>query len=212
MFGMDGVVLPLLSTTNQPDPRVLPLMRDSEFWEERILFASDRGGRSWLPCFAPPGEVPAPPNGTNHLSPLAFHLSPVCSRRPALGTAEVRCCHPNRSRTIADLNPREVLEIVEQSTERYRALVELEYVNHIHIFEAEASGPRVAFENSEFMGCLPFFPTDAHEVSILPLRPAPSLAGPEIAEESTTNGSNPDQRTEALRAVSTGAVPGRGGG
>jgi hypothetical protein len=56
MFGMDAVVLPLLSTTNQLDPRVLPLMRDSEFMEERwhalreewILFTSHRGGRPWL--------------------------------------------------------------------------------------------------------------------------------------------------------------------
>lgn len=56
MFGMDAVVLPLLFTTNRLDPRVLPLMRDSEFrearWhslrEEWILFTSYRGGRPWL--------------------------------------------------------------------------------------------------------------------------------------------------------------------
>jgi hypothetical protein len=56
MFGLDAVVLPLLSTTNQLDPRVLPLMRDSEFTEERwrsfreewILFTSHRGGHPWL--------------------------------------------------------------------------------------------------------------------------------------------------------------------
>jgi hypothetical protein len=249
MFGMDAAVSPLLSTTEQFDPRVLPLMRDSELWEECghslreewILFTSDRGNRScrgetkkapsfdpacdvcagnqqsdrlkpsysgvrWftnaLPCFAPPGEVPAPPNGTNHLSPLASHLSSVCSRRPPLGTAEVCCYHPNHGRTFADLNPREALEIVEPWTERYRALGEVEYVSHFHIFEAEASGPRVAFENSEFMDCLSFFPTDAHEVIVIPLRLAASLTGPELGEESTTNGSNPDQKTEALPAVS----------
>jgi len=56
MFGMEAAVLPLLTTTSQLDPRVLPLMRDSEFWEERrhslrevwISFTSHRGGRPWL--------------------------------------------------------------------------------------------------------------------------------------------------------------------
>jgi hypothetical protein len=259
MFGMDAAVSPLLSTTEQFDPRVFPLMRDSELWaecwhslrEEWILFTSDRGNGScrgetkeapsfdpacdvcagkqqsdglnssysgvrWftntLPYFAPPGEVPAPPNGTNHLSPLASHRSAVCSRRPPLRAAEVRCYHPNRSRTFADLNPREALGIVEQWTERYRALGEPEYVNHFHIFEAEASGPRVAFENSEFMDCLSFIPTDAHEVLILPLRLATSLAGPEIGEESTTTGSNPDPKNRSAPGGFTSAVPGSGGG
>src|ERR1700757_2773453 len=32
--GMDAVVSPSLSTTNPPDPRILPLIPDSEFWEE----------------------------------------------------------------------------------------------------------------------------------------------------------------------------------
>jgi hypothetical protein len=52
MFGMDAVILPLSSTPNQLDPRVLPLTRGSEFWEEGrhsvreegILFTSHRGG------------------------------------------------------------------------------------------------------------------------------------------------------------------------
>jgi polynucleotide 5'-kinase involved in rRNA processing len=51
MFGKDAAVLPLLSTTNQLDPRLLPLVRGSEFREERrhalrekwILFTSHRG-------------------------------------------------------------------------------------------------------------------------------------------------------------------------
>jgi hypothetical protein len=77
MFGMDAVVLPLSSTTNQLDRRVLPLKRDSEFWEERshalpeewISFTSHRGGRPWLgetkngqeiPSFADVNPLPLP--------------------------------------------------------------------------------------------------------------------------------------------------------
>jgi hypothetical protein len=199
---MDAAVVPLPSTTEQLDPRVLPLKRDSEFWGERwhslrkevILFTSHRGGRPGLPCAAPPGEVPLPPNRTNHLSPLTSHLSSVYSRRPALGTAEVLWHHRDHSRTFGDLNPREALEIVELWARRYRALGEREYVNHILIFEREASGPRVAFENSAFMDCLPFFPRNAYKVFILPLRPAAFLTGPEIGGESTANESDPDQK------------------
>jgi|ERR1700722_14010763 len=31
---MDAVASPLLSTTNQPDLRIFPLITDSEFWQE----------------------------------------------------------------------------------------------------------------------------------------------------------------------------------
>jgi UDPglucose--hexose-1-phosphate uridylyltransferase len=76
-----------------------------------------------LPCF---GEQPV-------LPPAA--LSSLHQNRPALGTAEVICYHPDHSKTMAHLTQAEVLSVVELWTERYRELGQRPEVNHVLIFE-----------------------------------------------------------------------------
>jgi hypothetical protein len=43
MFGMDAVVTPLLSITNQLDPRVLPLTMGSVAWDDGVITCAKSG-------------------------------------------------------------------------------------------------------------------------------------------------------------------------
>jgi len=52
---MDAVASPLLSTTNQPDPRILPLITDSEFLEERWYSSREE----WILFFHFPSRGPS---------------------------------------------------------------------------------------------------------------------------------------------------------
>jgi UDPglucose--hexose-1-phosphate uridylyltransferase len=75
-----------------------------------------------LPCFAP--DAPAPPDGDD------FYAT-----RPALGTAEVVCYHPDHSKQFVDLTDAEARAVVDLWTERYRALGARPEVDHVLIFE-----------------------------------------------------------------------------
>jgi UDPglucose--hexose-1-phosphate uridylyltransferase len=78
-----------------------------------------------LPCFGAPGAVP-------EVAPTSETLR---MQRPAYGTAEVVCYHPSHNRTFADLETPEALAVVELWRERYLALGNLDYVDHVLIFE-----------------------------------------------------------------------------
>ncbi|MGF1449194.1 MAG: galactose-1-phosphate uridylyltransferase [Opitutales bacterium] len=77
---------------------------------------------------------------TNDLPPFggpAVEASgdPLYRTRPATGTAEVVCYHPNHARTLADLSAEEVRAVVDLWTERYRVLGARADVDHVLIFE-----------------------------------------------------------------------------
>ncbi|MGF1483936.1 MAG: galactose-1-phosphate uridylyltransferase [Opitutales bacterium] len=74
-----------------------------------------------LPPFGGPTEVSSPDD--------------LYRARPATGTAEVVCYHPNHSKTMADLTVAEVESVVELWTERYQVLGAHDDVDHVLIFE-----------------------------------------------------------------------------
>ncbi len=67
--------------------------------------------------------------------PVADTGDPLYRTRPALGTAEVLCYHPDHARTMADLSPADVLAVVEVWTQRYVELGRRPEVDHVLIFE-----------------------------------------------------------------------------
>jgi UDPglucose--hexose-1-phosphate uridylyltransferase len=81
--------------------------------------------RSDLPCFGAAGEVPE----------ALEESDPLYRRRPAYGTAEVVCYHPDHGRTFADLTGNEALQVVQLWAERYKELRARPDVNHVLIFE-----------------------------------------------------------------------------
>lgn len=79
-----------------------------------------------LPCFS-------------DSAPAANQSDDLQRTRPAHGTAEVVCYHPDHSKTFADLTPREALAVVELWTQRYRELGARHTVDHVLIFENKGS-------------------------------------------------------------------------
>jgi len=79
-----------------------------------------------LPCFGPDAPRPADDDG-------------LYLRRPAVGTAEVVCYHPDHGRTMADLSPAEVRAVVDLWAERTRALGARPEIAHVLIFENKGS-------------------------------------------------------------------------
>jgi UDPglucose--hexose-1-phosphate uridylyltransferase len=78
--------------------------------------------RNDLPCFAL--DAPAPSPGDE------FYQT-----RPARGTAEVVCYHPDHGKTFVDLTDEEARAVVDLWTERQVALAALPEVEHVLIFE-----------------------------------------------------------------------------
>jgi UDPglucose--hexose-1-phosphate uridylyltransferase len=78
-----------------------------------------------LPCFGSPDEVP----------PVTEEEDLIYWRRPAYGTAEVVCYHPDHGRTFADLTQIEAVQVVDLWAERYLVLGARDEVNHVLIFE-----------------------------------------------------------------------------
>lgn len=79
-----------------------------------------------LPCFAP--DAPARAGGDE-----------LYAIRPALGTAEVVCYHPDHSKQFVDLGDTETCAVVDLWTERYLALRGRPDVDHVLIFENKGS-------------------------------------------------------------------------
>ena len=79
-----------------------------------------------LPCFGPN-------------APSAADVCDLYRRRPAGGTAEVVCYHPDHGKTMADLTTDEVRAVVDLWTERYRELGTRPEVAHVLIFENKGS-------------------------------------------------------------------------
>lgn len=90
----------------------------------------DYTGTYWftndLPCFAP--DAPGSPDGDS------FYRT-----RPAVGTAEVVCYHPDHGKTFVDLADDEARAVVDLWTERYRELGSRPDVDHVLIFENKGS-------------------------------------------------------------------------
>jgi len=151
------------------DPKVVWEQRWHPLREEWVLFTSHRGGRPWigethsprdveppaydptcalcprnkrirgenppytgaywftndLPCFA--GEAPRPPSDDLYRT------------RPALGTAEVVCYHPDHSKTFVDLTDEEARAVVDLWAERHWTLAARPEVDHVLIFENKGS-------------------------------------------------------------------------
>ena len=138
------------------------------FREEWVLFTSHRGGRPWIgemhspreaepPAYDPTcalcpgnkrirGENP-PYTGaycfTNDLPCFGEALGPrgddLYRTRPALGTAEVVCYHPDHSKTFVDLTDDEARAVVDLWADRYRTLAARPEVDHVLIFENKGS-------------------------------------------------------------------------
>jgi UDPglucose--hexose-1-phosphate uridylyltransferase len=79
-----------------------------------------------LPCFGP--DAPEPPVGDG-----------LYRARPARGTAEVVCYHPDHSKTFVDLTEAEATAVVDLWTDRYVALGAMPEVDHVLIFENKGS-------------------------------------------------------------------------
>jgi UDPglucose--hexose-1-phosphate uridylyltransferase len=79
-----------------------------------------------LPCFAP--DAPAPADGDD------FYAT-----RPARGTAEVVCYHPDHGKQFVDLTDAEAQAVVDLWTERYVVLGARPEVDHVLIFENKGS-------------------------------------------------------------------------
>ncbi len=88
------------------------------------------GGTFWftndLPCFAPNAPTPTDRDDFYRI-------------RPALGTAEVVCYHPDHSKQFVDLSDAEARAVVELWIERYVALGSRPEVDHVLIFENKGS-------------------------------------------------------------------------
>jgi UDPglucose--hexose-1-phosphate uridylyltransferase len=135
------------------------------FREEWVLFTSHRGGRPWIGDIHPPREsaLPAydpgcalcPGNArlggvnprytgvywfTNDLPCFSGEARPsegdnFYRTRPASGTAEVVCYHPNHAKTFTDLSDDEAQNVVDLWAERYSRLGARPDVDHVLIFE-----------------------------------------------------------------------------
>jgi UDPglucose--hexose-1-phosphate uridylyltransferase len=79
-----------------------------------------------LPCFAP--------NAPTTLDGDDFYAT-----RPALGTAEVVCYHPDHGKQFVDLSDAEARAVVDLWAERYAALGARPEVDHVLIFENKGS-------------------------------------------------------------------------
>ena len=79
-----------------------------------------------LPCFAP--DAPDVAGG-----------DVLYRTRPARGTAEVVCYHPDHGKTFVDLTDEEAGAVVDLWAERYRALAARPDVDHVLIFENKGS-------------------------------------------------------------------------
>ena len=79
-----------------------------------------------LPCFA--ADAPTPPAGDD-----------LYATRPARGTAEVICYHPDHGKQFVDLTDDETRAVVALWAERYRALGARPDVDHVLIFENKGS-------------------------------------------------------------------------
>jgi UDPglucose--hexose-1-phosphate uridylyltransferase len=132
---------------------------------EWILFTSHRSGRPWVGETVPRDEPSPPsydphcalcPGNQRLHAPNPPYTGVYCfandlpcfsadapfgpgddfyQTRPAHGTAEVVCYHPDHSRTFADLSQEEAVRVVEVWTERYRSLGARTDVQHVLIFE-----------------------------------------------------------------------------
>lgn len=135
------------------------------FRGEWVLYTSHRSGRPWVgehvgadaedvPSYDPEcalcpgnkrvrGENPdyqEPYWFTNDLPTFGDHEpspndDPLYARRPASGTAEVVCYHPDHSKTFSGLTPEEASAVVRLWRERYVALAARPDVDHVLIFE-----------------------------------------------------------------------------
>jgi UDPglucose--hexose-1-phosphate uridylyltransferase len=133
--------------------------------EEWVLFTSHRGGRPWIGDKHPPREAEPPhydpacalcPGNprlhgrnppytgvywfTNDLPCFAPDAPPpegddFYQTRPARGTAEVVCYHPDHGKQFVDLTDEETQAVVDVWTERYRVLGARPEVAHVLIFE-----------------------------------------------------------------------------
>jgi len=79
-----------------------------------------------LPCFGP--DAPRPPDD-----------DALYRRRPAAGTAEVVCYHPDHGKTMADLTADEARAVVDLWVERSAVLGARPEVRHVLIFENKGS-------------------------------------------------------------------------
>jgi UDPglucose--hexose-1-phosphate uridylyltransferase len=137
--------------------------------EEWVLFTAHRGGRPWIGELKAPdapaasydptcalcpgnrrlrGENPAYTSAywfTNDLpcfgsaAAAAVDDDDLYRRRPAAGTAEVVCYHPDHAKTMADLTEAEVAAVVDLWAARTAALAARPDVNHVLIFENKGS-------------------------------------------------------------------------
>lgn len=82
-----------------------------------------------LPCFGP--DAPDWSDGET--------ADDLYRRRPAVGTAEVVCYHPDHAKTMAELTPAEATAVVDLWAERTAALAARPDVNHVLIFENKGS-------------------------------------------------------------------------
>ncbi len=133
--------------------------------EEWVLFTSHRGGRPWVGATHVPQEQRPPGHDPGcALCPGAKRLGGVENPRytgawwftndlpcfggetgvtgddfyrvrPALGTAEVVCYHPDHGKTFVDLSDAEAAAVVDLWTARYRELGARPEVDHVLIFE-----------------------------------------------------------------------------
>lgn len=133
--------------------------------EEWVLYTSHRAGRPWIGQThaaaekRPPAHDPACAlcPGVKRLSGVAnpsytgawwftndlpcFGGATAVARdefyqaRPALGTAEVICYHPDHSKTFVDLTDAEAAAVVDLWTARYRELGARPEIDHVLIFE-----------------------------------------------------------------------------
>lgn len=75
---MDAVVLPLPSTTNQLDPGILPLLRDSEFSGECCYSWREE----WISFTSHPGTVPGLAKPRVQETPSFVDLNPPAASLP----------------------------------------------------------------------------------------------------------------------------------
>lgn len=68
-------------------------------------------------------------------APKIAEAAGIYRARPAFGTAEVVCYHPDHSKTFAELTVAEATDVVRVWTERYRELGTRPTVDHVLIFE-----------------------------------------------------------------------------
>lgn len=134
---------------------------------EWVLFTSHRGGRPWIgdtvktsaerpPSYDPtcalcPGNARLKGSNPPYTGAFCFTNDLPCfgehseSRpgdyrtKPALGTAEVVCYHPDHGKTFAHLTAEEATGVVTLWKERFEALMEHPRVENVLIFENKGS-------------------------------------------------------------------------